>query len=122
MANKLKLSRIAFAVAATLGVMSSVQAQETSSNITGRILTPAGAPAQGTMITIIHEPSGTSKSATVGQNGSFSAKGLRVGGPYKVVVDSQEFQDTTVEKVFLSLGEATTSTLHYKHKTLRLLL
>lgn len=106
MANKLKLSQIAFAVAATLGVIAPLQAQETSSNITGRIMTPAGAPATGTTVTIIHEPSGTSKSATVGQNGSFSAKGLRVGGPYKVIVDSQEFQDTTVEKVFLNLGEA----------------
>ncbi|MCP4326212.1 MAG: TonB-dependent receptor, partial [Alteromonadales bacterium] len=58
-----------------------------------------------TQVTIVHIPSGTTKAATVNASGAFSAKGLRVGGPYKIIVDSQKYQDTEIKNVFLSLGE-----------------
>ena len=62
-------------------------------------------PAAGTKITITHVPSGTTKRATVNSSGLFSAKGLRVGGPYQVTVDSDEFEDTQINNIFLTLGE-----------------
>jgi outer membrane receptor for ferrienterochelin and colicin len=106
MFKKTKFSRIAIAVAMAVGMSTAAMAQETSSSIEGSITSPAGAPAMGTLITVIHVPSGTSKTAVVSSNGRFSLSGLRVGGPYKVIVDSTEFQDTTVDDVFLNLGEA----------------
>ncbi len=105
MFKKTKLNRIAIAVAMSVGMSTAAMAQETSSGIAGKILTPAGAPAEGTVITIIHVPSGTTKRVTVGANGAFSAKGLRVGGPYNIIVDSDAYQDTTVNDVYLNLGE-----------------
>lgn len=103
---KSKLNRVALAVAMSVGLSAGVMAQETSSNISGKITGPQGNPAAGTRVTITHVPSGTSRTVTVGENGNFSAKGLRVGGPYNVIVDSDTFQDTTISDVFLNLGEA----------------
>ncbi|GAA0859953.1 TonB-dependent receptor [Aliiglaciecola litoralis] len=105
MFKKTKLNRIAIAVAMSVGMSTAAMAQETSSGIAGTILTPTGAPAAGTTITIVHVPSGTSKTVEVNNAGTFSAKGLRVGGPYNIIVDSNVYQDTTVNDVYLNLGE-----------------
>jgi len=104
------LSRIAGALVVALGLSTSVistdvVASTTTSAIKGQIEGPQGNPAAGTKITITHVPSGTTKSATVNATGIFVAKGLRVGGPYTVVVDSETFEDTTVKDIFLTLGE-----------------
>ncbi|WP_269520708.1 TonB-dependent receptor [Alteromonas sp. BMJM2] len=101
-----KFSRIAAAVALSIGLSTAAMAQETASAVEGRILTPTGAPAAGTSITVIHEPSGSVREVTVGENGTFNLRGLRVGGPYKIIIDSDAYQDTTVEDVYLQLGSA----------------
>jgi outer membrane receptor for ferrienterochelin and colicin len=101
---KMKLSRLAIAVALSVGLSAAAMAQETSSGINGKIMTPTGVAAAGTVITVIHVPSGTTRQVTVNNSGSFSLRGLRVGGPYRLVVDSDTFQDTTVNGVFLELG------------------
>jgi hypothetical protein len=106
MLRKNKLNRIAIAVAMSIGMSTVAMAQETSSGITGKVTGPQGNPAAGTIITITHVPSGSVKTAVVGSTGQFSAKGLRVGGPYRVSIDSTKFQDTTVNDVYLTLGES----------------
>jgi len=104
------LSRIAGALVVALGLSTSVistdvLANTTTSAIKGQIAGPQGNPAPGTKITITHVPSGTTKTATVNNAGIFVAQGLRVGGPYTVVIDSDKFEDATVSDIFLTLGE-----------------
>ena len=104
------LSRIAGALVVALGLSTSVistdvLANTTSSAIKGQVVGPQGNAAAGTKITITHVPSGTTKSAVVNESGQFVAKGLRVGGPYNIVVDSDKFKDTELSNVFLTLGE-----------------
>lgn len=106
-----KLSKIAAAVALSVGLSTAAMAQETSSAMEGRISSPSGSPAVGALVTVVHLPSGTSRQTTVSENGTFTMRGLRVGGPYQIIVDSSEFQDTTVDGVFLNLGEAFDVTL-----------
>ncbi|WP_102797521.1 TonB-dependent receptor [Bowmanella denitrificans] len=105
MFTKSKLNRVALAVALSVGMSAGAMAQETSSGITGKVVGPKGNPAPGTVITITHIPSGTVKTAVVNDAGQFTAKGLRVGGPYSITVDSDKFQDTSVTDVYLTLGE-----------------
>ena len=100
-----RLSRISGAVVFALGLSTSALANTTTSAIKGNIAGPEGNPAPGTIVTITHIPSGTTKTATVNNSGLFTAKGLRVGGPYKIVVDSDKFKDTEVNDVYLTLGE-----------------
>jgi len=105
-----RLSRITGALVVALGlstaVMSStVLANSTSSGVKGQVVGPRGKAAVGTKVTITHLPSGTSKTVVVNQAGSFSAKGLRVGGPYKIEIDSDTYEDSEISEVFLTLGE-----------------
>ncbi|MGS2721395.1 TonB-dependent receptor [Paraglaciecola aestuariivivens] len=106
MFKKTKLNRIAIAVAMSVGMSTAAMAQETSSGISGKVVGPQGNAAPGTVVTITHVPSGTVKTTVVNSSGQFSAKGLRVGGPYSVKVDSDKFEDTLVNDVYLTLGEA----------------
>ncbi|RVU32031.1 TonB-dependent receptor [Rheinheimera riviphila] len=99
----MKMRHIAMAVAVALS--SSYAMADTSSAVRGRISNPEGAPAAGTKVTILHVPSGTSRTVTTNEGGSFVAAGLRVGGPYKIIVDSETYADETVEDVYLQLGD-----------------
>ncbi|MDT0593434.1 TonB-dependent receptor [Glaciecola petra] len=101
-----KISKIAAAVALSVGLSTAAMAQETSSAMEGRVIGPGGQSAAGTLVTVVHVPSGTSRQVTVSENGTFTMRGLRVGGPYQIIADSNVFQDTTVDGVFLNLGEA----------------
>ena len=105
MISKSKFSRVAVAVALSVGMASAAMAQETSSAMSGRITTPTGTPAAGTSVTVIHVPSGTTREVTVGENGTFNLRGLRVGGPYQIVVDSDTYQDTTIDDIYINLGD-----------------
>ncbi|MCP4985973.1 MAG: TonB-dependent receptor [Colwellia sp.] len=100
-----RLSHISSALVLALGLSTSALANTTTSAIKGNVSGPHGNPAAGTQVTIVHVPSGTTKTAVVNDSGLFTAKGLRVGGPYRVVVDSTEFEDTTVRDIYLTLGE-----------------
>lgn len=104
--NKLLLkTATASAVALALGLASPAFANDTSSAIRGKITDPLGNAATGTVITITHVPSGTTKTTTVNDAGFFSTKGLRVGGPYSITIDSNTLEDTQIDDVFLSLGD-----------------
>ncbi|OUR62183.1 cell envelope biogenesis protein OmpA [Colwellia sp. 39_35_sub15_T18] len=113
------LSRITGALVVALGLSTSVistdvLANTTTSAVKGQIVGPQGNAAVGTEVTILHVPSGTTKTAVVNSSGSFTAKGLRVGGPYKITVDSDKFADSILEDVFLNLGEPLTLNLSLK--------
>ena len=99
-----RLSNIAGAVVLALGLSTSAMAEDTSSAIRGSILTEAGNPVTDAIVTIVHGPSGTRKTLKVNESGAFSAKGLRVGGPYTVTIDSDEYSDKTLENIYISLG------------------
>ena len=100
-----RISRITGALIIALGLSIPVMANTTSSGVKGEVVGPNGNAAVGTLVTITHVPSGTKKTAIVDNLGRFSSKGLRVGGPYKIVIDSDQFEDTEIKDVFLILGE-----------------
>jgi len=103
---KAKLSRVAIAVAVSAGLAGTVMAQTTTSAIRGNVVSEAGSNLAGATVTIKHEPSGTVSTATTNESGTFSACGLRVGGPYTVTITGDGFVPTKVENVYLSLDQA----------------
>lgn len=92
-------------MAVAVALSSSYAMAETSSAIRGQITTPQGAAAAGTKVVILHVPSGTSRTVITNATGNFVASGLRVGGPYKIIVDSDTFKDQEENNVFLQLGD-----------------
>ncbi|WP_105169653.1 TonB-dependent receptor [Pseudoalteromonas sp. T1lg23B] len=105
MKTLLRKTSLSLAIAASLATSGAVFANDTASSLKGQVVGPQGNPAAGTKITIIHTPSGSVKTAVVNESGVFSAKGLRVGGPYQIIVDSDKFEDTMLEDIYLSLGK-----------------
>ncbi|WP_199609738.1 TonB-dependent receptor [Flocculibacter collagenilyticus] len=105
MKTMLKRSALCLAVAAALGSSSIAMASDTSSALRGKISTPSGQPAANTKIIITHIPSGTTRELETNDSGSFMAKGLRVGGPYQITVDSDTYKDQQFQDVFLTLGK-----------------
>lgn len=101
-----RFNRVAAAVAISIGLSSTAMAQVTSSELNGKIVGPQGNPAAGTVVTVTHVPTGAVKTVTVNNGGTFSLRGLRVGGPYTVVINSDEFADQTINDVYLELGES----------------
>jgi len=106
-----KFSKIAISVLIAVGVSSAAMANGTSSSLRGKIESTTGAPVTDAVVVIEHTPTGTKRTVKIDETGVFSASGLRVGGPYLVTVDSDEFEDQKTE-LFLSLGE--TSQLNFE--------
>lgn len=100
-----RLSQIAGAVVLALGLSTAAMANTTSSAIKGVVSGPQGNAVAESVITIIHEPTGTVKTVEVNENGLFSVRGLRVGGPYKIIIASEKFQDQIIEDVYLDLND-----------------
>lgn len=91
-------SLFAGAAIAALIVPVAAYAQETTSSIRGTV-TSGSAPVAGAEITITHVPSGTTSTATSDADGSFSANGLRIGGPYTVKISAPGYSDATVTDI-----------------------
>ncbi len=60
-------------------------AQNTTSAVSGRVVGGDGRPVAGATVTITHQPSGTTVTATSDAEGRYAARGLRAGGPYTIV-------------------------------------
>jgi hypothetical protein len=101
---QLRKTALSLAIAACVGVSGAAIANETTSAIKGQITGPNGNPVAGTKITILHVPSGSVKTIEVNDAGYFTAKNLRVGGPYKVVVDSDVYADQEFNNINLQIG------------------
>ncbi len=104
MSSSAKFSRIAAAVALSIGLSTTAMAQETSSGVRGTIVNESGAIVEGAVITVTDTRTGQSRTYNSESNGAFSARGLRVGGPYTISVTDSE-GTRTVKDIFLTLGE-----------------
>jgi outer membrane receptor protein involved in Fe transport len=107
MNKHMRVTRLAGALALVLATSTPVFAQSTSAQITGRVVSEQGEALAGAEVVIVHTPSGTTSRATTDESGRYSARGLRVGGPYTVTVLRPGFEPETTENVFLQLGDAT---------------
>jgi hypothetical protein len=112
-----KLSTLALSIGLITGsvVSTDAVAQMTAAAASGRVVSAQGAPVAGAEVQILHVPSGTISRLTTDADGRFSARGLRVGGPYRIiasgnnleaVLDGQYFQLTDTSALELVLAPA----------------
>jgi outer membrane receptor for ferrienterochelin and colicin len=106
----MKLNRIALAVAISVGLSTAAMAQETASTIRGTVATEAGVIVAGATVTLIDTRTGSAREFETTANGTFSARGLRVGGPYTLIVAESQ-GSRTIEDVFINLGESANLTI-----------
>jgi hypothetical protein len=65
---------------------SQVQAQVTTSTITGRVTDNKGSELPGATVVAIHTPSGSRYGAITNEKGIYTIPAVRVGGPYTVTI------------------------------------
>ena len=103
--NRVRLSQLSLGLAIALAAAPAF-AQNTTSAVGGRIVGIDSQPVAGAQVTIVHAPSGTVSNATTGADGRYSARGLRVGGPYTITIVKDGVTETR-EGVYLQLAETT---------------
>ncbi|NRA82811.1 MAG: TonB-dependent receptor [Gammaproteobacteria bacterium] len=103
--NHHRITRIASAVVIALGLSTSAIAADTSSAIRGHISALSGNDISNASITIVHEPSGTRKTLTTNDAGAFFARGLRVGGPYTIIINSATHANKQLNDIYITLGD-----------------
>jgi outer membrane receptor for ferrienterochelin and colicin len=101
----------AFAVATTLAAAVAFGQAITTSSIEGRVSTSAGDPIAGAEVSIQHLPTGSRVIVTARSNGTFSARGLRPGGPYTIEATAEGFVTASLREVFLELDRAYSANL-----------
>jgi hypothetical protein len=101
-----RLSKIALCVALAVG-SASVYAQNTTSAVGGRVTAVDGKSVSGAQVRIVHVESGSVVTTTTDVDGRYSARGLRVGGPYTITITKDGVTDKR-ENVFLALAETAT--------------
>ena len=78
--------------------------QELTSDISGVVYSDDGSTVANASVTITYKPTNSKVSKTTDSSGKFSAKGLRPGGPYSVVVSSVSGAQS-IDNLKLTVGD-----------------
>src|SRR5690606_36036513 len=70
----------------------------------GRVSGADGAPAAGAQVQILHTESGSVSNVVTDAEGRYVARGLRVGGPYTIIITKNGITEKR-ENVFVQLAE-----------------
>ena len=102
--SRLRLSKLSLGLIVALAAAPAF-AQSTSAGVGGLVTGADGQPVAGADVTITHVESGTVSRATTDESGRYTARGLRVGGPYTVTVTKAGAGTDTEEGVYLDLNK-----------------
>jgi hypothetical protein len=101
--KKFRLTKLALSLAFALS-SATAMAQNTSSGISGLITGNDGTPVNGAKVTIVHTESGSTNNTVTDAQGRYSARGLRVGGPYTITITQNGVTEKR-ENVYVQLAE-----------------
>ena len=106
-------------VALFLMMATMIQAQVTTSSMSGRVTDVDGAVIGATVIAT-HTSSGTTYGTVTNMEGRYNLNGMRVGGPYTVEISYIGYGDNTTEGITLSLGENYSHNVFLQEETVAL--
>lgn len=92
------------AALAAMAPVAAVHAQQTAAELRGSVVDSSGSPVANASVTIIHVPTSTVSVATTTSSGQFFASGLRVGGPYSILVSAAGFEGEAIDGLSLQPG------------------
>lgn len=94
-----------FLSAVMLVIAATVNAQVTTSSMSGKLVDTNNEVIIGATVQAIHEPSGTHYGAITNFDGRYSIQGMRAGGPYKVEISYIGYQTLIFKDINLQLGD-----------------
>jgi hypothetical protein len=77
----------------------------TTGAMNGTVRSTDGEPLVGATVTAVHEPSGVQYGTVVRAGGAYDIRGMRVGGPYTITVQTLGYQSESEEDVFVALAQ-----------------
>lgn len=104
--KKSLLLRLLLVVVSIFGINYGVNAQVTTSSMTGTIKDAKG-PLPGASIKAVHTPTGTVYSVSTNNDGRFTIGAMRVGGPYTIDISFVGYKPEKLTGVYLKLGDPT---------------
>lgn len=102
--NRLRLSKLSIGLIVALAAAPAF-AQNTTAALNGQVVGADGQPLVGAEVVIQHTESGTVSRVVTDANGRYNARGLRVGGPYKITANKEGAGTQTESGVFLALDQ-----------------
>lgn len=112
--SRVRLSKLSLGLIIALAAAPAF-AQSTSSGVAGVVTSAEGQPVAGAEVTITHVESGTVSRATTDASGRYTARGLRVGGPYVISINKAGAGTDTEENIYLSLDQVSTVNAQLKN-------
>jgi len=94
-----------------------MNAQVTTSSITGVVKSDKGEALEGATVTAVHVPSGTKYVTLTKKDGNFTLPNTRIGGPFTVTAEYVGYQPQTIKDITLSLGEPYVADLTLSQKS-----
>lgn len=107
MSNWKLLTGVAATSIMAAAIVAPAQAQVTTSQVKGTVISDAGAPISGATITLTDPSTGLTRQTVTNASGNYTLRGLPVSSGYVISVDADAFQNQTVEGIGLFLGDAT---------------
>ena len=101
------LSGVAAAAMMTAAIVAPADAQVTTSDIRGNVVTEDGSAVSGATVTIVNTATGLARSTTTTAAGGYTIRSLPVGPGYEVSVVADAYQTRTVQGIALQLGDTT---------------
>ena len=83
----------------------------TSAGLDGLVTTEQGDAIEGASVDVVHSPTGATRNVATRANGSYSLRGMRVGGPYTVTVSANGYRSARQEGIFLTVNNVTSVNL-----------
>ncbi|MEW6021069.1 MAG: TonB-dependent receptor [Pseudomonadota bacterium] len=101
--KQIRLTKLALALSIALSAAPTF-AQNTTSAIGGRVAGADGRPVAGAQVSILHTESNSVSNVSTDAEGRYVARGLRVGGPYTIIITKDGITEKR-ENVFVQLAE-----------------
>ncbi len=103
-----KMLKVYLVLIAFFALVLSGYSQVTTSGISGKVTDANNESLPGATVVAIHQPTGTQYGSVANEKGRFFIQGMRVGGPYKIVISFVGYNKVEFDNVQLSLGDPLT--------------